>query len=530
MEVSLPRNIADMLRWVTAAHLRRKMLPGIFRHDMNPFIPTVLKSASNPQDLMVVLKSCWEGHLWLANFVEATRSQQEFLPRLESILRRAGITLVRLEIDEEPGLNLDDLSHAAREARMDVTILELKEVRADHKRSKELARDVRAADIAALAHDQALLPVEDSMMRNKDRAQILAAVGRDLADIYGCSPARLTSAWITAYQKCAPQYERMCRLHRGDLKIADIVTRVLDGTNESWALGWSVEVMKFLGLTPASSSRTNIPLTRFTESNFVKWLEDEFRAHARGAFSKNGTWAQYRERSFKPLDAKTLDAKAIAGMLRAALDFAGVRIRGVSAKGAKRAITSYEMFWLWDVPLKKGDELPKPRPLHPKDFVTAAIADGAERDVLGSQGAQTSGEEDLSQGWDYDDGDADDFVDFATAADADLGGLEDGSVKSARTPANLSRTGSSALLPPAPKRPALEAATPQLDAPSTGRPSKRRVSSVPLFSLDPDATGSPAKDHGKPKPAKASRKARHSEAASDSDEEVLVSPNWRKQR
>lgn len=118
-------------------------------------------------------------------------------------------------------------------------------------------------------------------------------------------------------------------------------------------------------------------------------------------------------------------------------------------------------------------------------------------------------------------------MDYATAADADLGDFEDDSVKSARTPANLSRTGSSVLLPPAPKRPALGAATPQLHAPSTGRPSKRRVSSVPFF-LDPDATGSPAKDHGQPKPAKASRKARPSEAAYDSDEEVLVSPHWRK--
>lgn len=513
MEVSLPGTVSEMLTWVTKVHGRRKMLPDIFRHDKNPFISAELKSATNPADLQTLLNSCWEGRLWLANFVEGTRSQQDFPLRLECILRRAGITMVCLDIDEEPGLNLDDLGPAARDARMEVTKLELKEVRAEHKSAKASTESTRAGNIAALARDLTLVPLEGSLTMSKNQEQILGAVGRDLADIYGISPSRLTAAWVLAYQKCAPQYDRMCRLHRGDIKIVDIVQHVLQVTNEAYALGWALEILRFLGLSADSPSGSKVPLAVLRNKKILTWLKEHFSKRAVMAFSCNGGWAQYRARSFQCLDAKEKpDAKAVVGMLRPALDFAGMRLRGVSEKGAKRAVTGYEMYWLWDICREKGQQLPKPRPLHPKDFVAAALTDG---DGLGSQGAaaHASAEGLLSHDSDFEEEDDDDQVfDIRT-------------LNHAHTPANLRRTDSSALLPPAPKRHAVGAATPQLDAPSAGRPSKRRVSSVPLFSLDPDATGSPAKDYGKPKPAKVL-----CQAHSDSDEEVLVSPRWRNQR
>jgi hypothetical protein len=525
MEVgSTPSTVPDMLRSVTMVHSRRKMLPDIFRHDKNPFISSDLKSASNPAHLQRLLDSCWEGRLWLANFVEGTRSQQDFPLRLESILSRAGITAVLLAIDEEPGLDLEDLGPAARDGRMEATLLELKQVRADHRVANESALATRAADIAGFAQDQTLVPVDASMLKTKSRSQILALVGQDLCRIFGIRPGQLTTAWVSAYQKCAPQYDRMCRLHRGDLKITDIVQHVLKTTDESFALGMSLEILKYLGLGPSSPSRSIVTLPQLTEEKFVAWLGEVFRKHAVQAFSKNSTWAQYRPgRSFKPLDSKTPDAKSIAVVLRSALDFAGAKLRGCSERGAKRAITHFEFFWLWDIPPTKGAVLPRPRPKHPKDFVVAigAHADGSkagdnpDEALKLSQRLNADDAEDLSQEVDYIDDAEDDLLDFTPT-----------SFQHARTPANLSRTDESSALPPAPKRHALGAATPQLEAPSAGRPSKRRVSSVPPFILDPDATGSPAKDHGRPKPAKALRQARHS----DSDEEVLVNPRWRKQK
>ena len=77
---------------------------------------------------------------------------------------------------------------------MEVTKLELTEVRAEHKSAKASAESTRAGNIAALARDLTLVPLEGSLTMSKNQEQILGAVGRDLADIYGSSPTRLTAA------------------------------------------------------------------------------------------------------------------------------------------------------------------------------------------------------------------------------------------------------------------------------------------------------------------------------------------------
>ncbi len=82
-------------------------------------------------------------------------------------MSRAGITVVPLAIDEEPGLDLEDLGPAAREGRMEASLLELKQVRAERRVANE------SADIAGFAQDQTLVPVDGSMLKTKSRSQIL---------------------------------------------------------------------------------------------------------------------------------------------------------------------------------------------------------------------------------------------------------------------------------------------------------------------------------------------------------------------
>jgi hypothetical protein len=151
-----PSSVQAMLECLTASHTRRNMIPNLFRHDRNPFMPKSLKSATNAHDLQVALEMVWEGQLWLANFVDATRSHEAFLQRVEQVLLRAGIRMSRLEIDEEPGLDLTMLSKAARLGRLEATKLELKAVRASHREATQGAQQLRALDIATLAaeHEQ----------------------------------------------------------------------------------------------------------------------------------------------------------------------------------------------------------------------------------------------------------------------------------------------------------------------------------------------------------------------------------------
>ena len=341
---ALPSTVDTLCRWLILAR-HRENIPAQFRHDQNAAAEDRWGATATDADaLKAALMSSFEGRLFLGVKLEHHRSVNDFVPRLKTILERAGLAVTVTAATALP-------AELRTEQRRELAA-------AGAEAQQERAAIVAANTVAAVEAEAERGDEEDHS--DKTRGQKLGLTGVYLAKTFGVKPAEVTSEFVQAFEPLRDQYTRSklyingaaAYREAGPTEVSSLAEAARYRTRVGEVLGVAVDVETAVSFATDKVTPATNPAARA--------LFDDINTHGLRVFgATDGKRRATRE--CKPA--------AVVAAVRDVLGWFGgsVTAQYKSARDRKQgAVDNYVITWDWRDPPWVGAEgvapLPGPAP------------------------------------------------------------------------------------------------------------------------------------------------------------------------
>ena len=368
---SLPNTVEELLHFATMSEETRRLIPSTMRADRNPALQlwSTKEPERNPADLGELVEGTFVGRCWQEYTLRCSRSQRDFVGRLDASLRRLGLNVRYVETKKKAKSNQEVAT---------VTPGVMKKTRQVLREAKKQGED----DRVKLICDNVARELDNKTMINAtwraDRTaeEIAGQHGVELMSIFAVDLAAVQSpVWVKFYLPFQEVYERLKKHFVTPLPNQHGPFPTLCSTSEQMFVASSVisllfgfELKSFDGRTQIRGKAAKVgddllvvlelspAATRaFLESHALGQVGRAFRMPALGKVVAMSNRSQ------------VLIMSRLKSWLLPLLTFLGLTIKAsysAEEKRKHRAANSYTLSWRWLAGKKKASP-PKPIPRSP---------------------------------------------------------------------------------------------------------------------------------------------------------------------